>query len=164
MVATYLISILCLFFWPFIQTTGAAIAFVVVFGAISGTVIGLPPASVAYILDESGADPARLGQWVGMMYSGAAIPALIGPVAVGALIISFNDYLTVQLWSGLCFFLSGTFMALSRWYLVPIVKERRMSEATAVSQHGRLQSMSTLTPMETPRRSLDRESKKDMDA
>ncbi|EMD00011.1 hypothetical protein BAUCODRAFT_30450 [Baudoinia panamericana UAMH 10762] len=97
---TGITSILCLVFWVLAKTVGTALGFVVVFGAFSGAVIGLPPASMAYILDKN--DPvaqAKLGQWVGMMYTIAAPFALAGPVIAGHLISTFG-FLSLQLWSG----------------------------------------------------------------
>jgi MFS family permease len=100
-------SLLVLILWSLSHTLMAAIGFVVVFGIFSGAVIGLPPASVAYIL---GPDPQRqkkLGQWTGMMYCCSAIFALCGPIIAGHMISEFNTFLTVQLWSGACLFLSS---------------------------------------------------------
>ncbi|KAB8339045.1 hypothetical protein FH972_021981 [Carpinus fangiana] len=119
MSATFIASLLLLCLWPFATTLGPALAFVIIFGAVSGAVIGLPPASIANILGRT--DPlaqARLGQWTGMMYTAAAIPALVGPVIAGHLITEYsNNYLTVQLWSGFCLFLAALCMLLSRIYL-----------------------------------------------
>ena len=61
---TLVSSFLCFFLWTFATTLPAAVAFVVIFGAFSGSVIGLPPASMAAILHN---DNARLGQWTGRL-------------------------------------------------------------------------------------------------
>ncbi|KAF2760733.1 MFS general substrate transporter [Pseudovirgaria hyperparasitica] len=171
-VATSVIAILVLCFWTLINNTAGAIGFVVIFGIFSGTVIGLPPASTAYILEQSGAQQSRLGQWVGMMYTAAAIPSLIGPIAAGALVQSFNDYLTVQLWAGVCFVLSALLMGLSRWFLNGEIRKRKLSEGAIVGDDVEghpnvLRSMTmtsgTLTAVQTPRRSVDEENKDDED-
>lgn len=60
---------------------------------------------------------AKLGQWIGMLYTGAAIPSLTGPVIVGHLISRYDNYLTVQIWSGVCLMLSAACMAVARFYL-----------------------------------------------
>jgi hypothetical protein len=52
-----------------------------------------------------------------MMYSCAAIPALLGPVIAGHLITSYDTYITVQMWSGANLFLSFVCMVVARWYL-----------------------------------------------
>lgn len=51
-----------------------------------------------------------------MMYTLAAIPALIGPVIAGFLIEKFGNYYTVQGWSGACLLVSALCMILSRVY------------------------------------------------
>lgn len=116
-IVTMVAAILCLCMWPFLTSVGGAVAFVILFGIFSGAVIGMPPASVMWILqrDKNG-DDQRVGQWVGMMYTVAAIPALIGPVIAGVLIRETNNnYLTLQLWSGLCLAISACCMAGSHW-------------------------------------------------
>ncbi|KAJ4987337.1 hypothetical protein SVAN01_07207 [Stagonosporopsis vannaccii] len=117
-------SILTLVFWTLAGSETDAIAFCVVFGIFSGMVIGLPPASVANILsctyttpDTEALAKKKLGHWVGMMYSFAAIPALIGPVVAGHLITEYNTYITVQMWSGANLFLSFVCMMVARYYL-----------------------------------------------
>lgn len=137
---TFISSILVLCVWTTTDTVPQAIGFVVVFGMFSGAVIGLPPASMAWILDVN--DPVaqqKLGQWVGMMYTMAAVPALTGPLIAGELITRFNNnYLTVQVWSGACLFVSACSMLVAlfyaerkrdkKWTTVP---GRKFSEATS---------------------------------
>lgn len=120
----FVCSILTLVFWTLAGSENEAIAFCVVFGIFSGMVIGLPPASVANILSCTYTTPEtealakkKLGHWVGMMYSFAAIPALIGPVVAGHLVTEYKTYVTVQMWSGANFFLSFICMAVARYYL-----------------------------------------------
>lgn len=121
-VAQLISSLLLLVLWTLAGSTEAAIAFCVLFGISSGTVIGLPPASMANILIGTyGKDDHRshkkLGTWVGTMYSFAAIPAVTGPLIAGHLITQYNTYLTLQMWAGCNLFLSAVFMLLARWYL-----------------------------------------------
>lgn len=94
--------------WTLASTVPVALAFVVLFGMVSGAIIGLPPASVANIINLSqGVDQAKLGHWTGMMYTISAPFALVGPVIAGHLITQFNNnYLTVQMWSATCLFMS----------------------------------------------------------
>ncbi|CAK4023015.1 MFS general substrate transporter [Lecanosticta acicola] len=112
---TYVASILVLCLWSLTSNLDGAIAFVVVFGAFSGAVIGLPPASVAYVLGPDPAEQAHLGQWTGMMYSCASVWGLTGPLIAGHLITHYKTYLTVQMWAGACMFLSATCMAIGIW-------------------------------------------------
>lgn len=114
-IVTFIGALLVLLLWTMTHTVPAAVCFVVFFGIFSGAVIGLPPASVAYILGPNG--QAKLGQWTGMMYTCAAISALTGPVIAGHLITRFDqNFLTVQLWSGLCLFLSACCMTMAIYY------------------------------------------------
>lgn len=112
---TFVASLLTLILWSLASNLSSALAFVVIFGAFSGSVIGLPPASVAYTLGPDPLAQAKLGQWTGMMYSCAAVPALLGPVVAGHLITAYDTYLTVQLWAGTCLFISACFMAGGIW-------------------------------------------------
>lgn len=129
-VVTAVASLLLLAVWTTAKTVSAAIAFVVVFGVFSGSVIGLPPASVAFILGTHNAEAqAKLGQWTGMMYSASAVFALTGPVIAGQLISSYgNNFLTVQLWSGACLFISACCMAVAIFYRNRTSAAQRKSE------------------------------------
>lgn len=101
-------SILVFIWWTLATSVGAAFGFVVVFGAVSGAVIGLPPATVANIISRSpGVDHSRLGQWTGMMYTMASPFALTGPVIAGYLIKRFDNFITVQMWSATCLFMAS---------------------------------------------------------
>jgi MCP family monocarboxylic acid transporter-like MFS transporter 10 len=122
--AQLLSSILILAFWTLVGSTSAAIAFCVCFGMTSGTVIGLPPASVANVLACTYRTPetkrfahSKLGHWTGMMYSAAAIPSLVGPVVAGHLITKYSTYLTVQCWAGASLSVSALCMIVARWHL-----------------------------------------------
>jgi MCP family monocarboxylic acid transporter-like MFS transporter 10 len=124
MASQFVCSLLTLILWSLAGSETDAIAFCVVFGVFSGMVIGLPPASIANILSCSYTAPGtevlakkKLGHWVGMMYSFAAIPALVGPIIAGHLITEFQTYITVQMWSGTNLMLSFFCMVVARWYL-----------------------------------------------
>ncbi|KAG9633654.1 MFS general substrate transporter, partial [Aureobasidium melanogenum] len=111
MTVTIVSSMLCLFLWTFANTLAPALVFAIVFGAFSGSVIGLPAASMAEILKFEPDGQARLGHWTGMMYTAAAPFALVGPVIAGHLVTEYETYLGVQIWSGLCLLLSAICMA-----------------------------------------------------
>ncbi|KAF1988349.1 MFS general substrate transporter [Aulographum hederae CBS 113979] len=132
-------SILIYFLWTFAKTMATGMAFSCIFGAFSGAVIGLPPASVANILGKSKERQSKLGQWTGMMYTISAIPALVGPVIAGHLITEFdNNYLTVEMWSGTCLLLAGICLIMAMFNLE---KEVFMSYASTARA-----SMSTVFP------------------
>jgi MCP family monocarboxylic acid transporter-like MFS transporter 10 len=98
--------------WSLANTVGKALAFVIMFGIVSGAIIGLPPASVANIIDMStDVDHSKLGQWTGMMYTMASLFALTGPVIAGHLVSHYgNAYIAVQMWSGTCLLFSALCM------------------------------------------------------
>lgn len=115
-VVTTIGALLVLILWTLTHTLSSAIAFVVIFGAFSGAVIGLPPASVAYVLGKCPKRQARLGQWTGMMYTCASVFALTGPVIAGHLITEYSTYITVQVWSGGNMFLSAVCMCIAVFF------------------------------------------------
>jgi len=112
-VVMFVASILLLAMWTTVNNVAGAFAFVILFGAFSGAVIGMPPATIAHIINHApDTDHSRMGHWTGMMYTVAAPFALTGPVIAGYLITRFgNNFLTVQLWSGMCLFLSSMCIA-----------------------------------------------------
>lgn len=106
-------SALCLFMWVHLTNLHGGLAFAIVFGAFSGSVIGLPPASMAAVL---GKDQKKLGQWLGQTFCLAAPFALTGPVIEGYLVSRYQaHYLTIQIFSGLCLLSSAVFMLGARW-------------------------------------------------
>lgn len=141
-VVTFVASLLTLILWSLTNSLPATWAFVIIFGAFSGAVIGLPPASVAYILGPDPKAQAKLGQWTGMMYSTAGIPALIGPIIAGHLISEYGTFLTVQLWSGACIFLSAACMACA------IYCRQKAKKAPALSQASTMTTSSTIQEKE----------------
>lgn len=142
---TSIASVLILVLWTQANTVSSAIAFVVVFGAFSGAVIGLPPACVSVILGEGA--QAKLGQWTGLMYTCAAVFALTGPVIAGPLISEYgNNYLTVQLWSGTCLLLSACCMCMA------IIYHERPSASEWVSEKVQRLSSSVNSAVNTQRR------------
>ncbi|TKX18907.1 MFS transporter-like protein 163 [Elsinoe australis] len=111
---TIVSGVLCVALWSTARNLSGAIAFVVLFGAFSGSVIGLPPASMAAILGPGKEEQARLGQWVGMMYTVAAPFALTGPVIEGYFIQRYGyNFFTIQFFSGGCLLFSGALMMLA---------------------------------------------------
>jgi MFS family permease len=112
-VVMFISSLLLLAMWTTVNNVAGAFAFVILFGAFSGAVIGMPPATIAHIIQYApDTDHSRMGHWTGMMYTIAAPFALVGPVIAGHLITRFGmNFLTVQLWSGFCLFLSSMCIA-----------------------------------------------------
>ena len=111
-VMTFLAGLFIMTFWVLTSNLASGVAFVVLFGAVSGAVIGLPPACVASFLSEN--DQDRLGQWTGMMYTISAPAALVGPIIAGQLVMSFG-YLPIFGWSGGCLLLASFCMVVARY-------------------------------------------------
>ncbi|KAF2399993.1 MFS general substrate transporter [Trichodelitschia bisporula] len=116
-VVTFVSAILISCLWIFCPTRAGTLAFVVLYGAISGSVIGLPPASIAHILGHSRDAQSKLGQWTGMMYTVAAPFALTGPVIAGFLISKYKSYLPMQVWSAVSLLMSSVCMAWAGYLL-----------------------------------------------
>lgn len=124
---------LCLFMWVHLKTLEGGIAFVCIFGAFSGSVIGLPPASMAAIL---GPEQKKLGQWLGQTFFIAAPFALTGPVIEGYLVSRYKiNYLTIQIFSGLCLLSSAMFMISAKWMAdrTHWIKDRQVSVDSSAS-------------------------------
>jgi MCP family monocarboxylic acid transporter-like MFS transporter 10 len=121
--------------WTLADTVGKALAFVVMFGIVSGAIIGLPPASVANIIDMSDdVDHSKLGQWTGMMYTMSSLFALTGPVIAGHLVSYYgNAYIAVQMWSGTCLFLSAICLLAAIWNSKRRALRLRRTFSSAVS-------------------------------
>ncbi|OJD29917.1 mfs general substrate transporter [Diplodia corticola] len=115
-IATGVSSLLLLLLWTLAPNFDVAMVFVAFFGVFSGSVIGLPPASMANLLGKDPRRQAKLGQWTGMMYTFAGIPALVGPIIAGHLISEYKTYITVQLWSGACLMVSAVCMGIATMY------------------------------------------------
>ncbi|KAK5113805.1 hypothetical protein LTR62_003189 [Meristemomyces frigidus] len=116
-VVTGICTILVLVMWPLTKTTAVAVGFVLVFGAFSGSVIALPPASVAYIIGKHNQQgQKKLGQWVGMMYTLASLPAIAGVVVSGLLVDLTGSFLPTQLFCGGCFAVATVCMGMAIWH------------------------------------------------
>jgi MCP family monocarboxylic acid transporter-like MFS transporter 10 len=111
---TFVASILVLAMLPFQTTVTGAVCFVVFFGMFSGSVIGLPPASMSWILGNDQEAQAKLGTWVGMMYTFAAVPSFVGPVLVGyGLNLTGRNFWMLYGFSGSCLLLSAACMGVA---------------------------------------------------
>lgn len=133
--ATFVGSLLVLVLWSLTNNENTSVAFCVIFGAVSGAIIGLPPASMANILGRS--DPlkqAKLGHWTGMMYTISAVFALTGPVIVGYLYgtYKFGSYV-LQLWCGGCLLAASICMMIARCYTGPSRVAKALAKARKYS-------------------------------
>ncbi|KIW02883.1 uncharacterized protein PV09_05933 [Verruconis gallopava] len=137
-------SLLLLALWTTVSNVAGAFAFVIIFGAFSGAVIGMPPATIANIIHHTpDTDHSRMGHWTGMMYTIAAPFALTGPVIAGHLISRYNSFLSVQLWSGMCLFFSSMCIAAAmysmyreRWRSSSLVKVQSFASRLFDTESG----------------------------
>lgn len=123
---SFIAALLLLALWTTATTIQQGLAFVVLYGVVSGADIALPPSSMADILGEDPEEKAKLGQWSGIMYACAAPFALAGPV-LGGLLVGVGDlgYLPLQLWCGFAIMFSGAFMAWASWFHYPYKSLRK---------------------------------------
>lgn len=125
-VVSFAAALLLLAMWTTATTIEQGLAFVVLYGIVSGADIALPPSSMADILGEDPEEKAKLGQWTGIMYACSAPFALAGPVIGGLLVgVGGYGYLPLQLWCGFAIMLSGAFMAWASWFHYPNTTLRR---------------------------------------
>ncbi|CAI6339037.1 unnamed protein product [Periconia digitata] len=147
-VATAISSLLILILWTLSKSLASAIAFCVLFGAFSGAVIGLPPASISNILKHSYTTletmeykTSKLGQWTGMMYTAAAIPSLAGPIIAGHLVSTYSTYITVQMWAGANLAISAICMFVAQMYLPSLPADYKQIEAAAKREATRISQL-----------------------
>ncbi|CAI6336094.1 unnamed protein product [Periconia digitata] len=110
------ISAVLAFSWISITTVPTFIAFAILWGFLSASLVTLPASAFATICP----DLSRLGTRMGMSWSVSSIATLIGPPIAGQLIRTKEDgkvdFLGLQLWSGI--FLLVTSCTLSiLWYV-----------------------------------------------
>ncbi|KAF2022134.1 MFS general substrate transporter [Aaosphaeria arxii CBS 175.79] len=101
-----LLAAMMAFVWIGIETERAMIAFSVVWGFLSASLVTLPSAAFASICP----DLSRLGTRLGMSWGVTSIASLTGPPIAGALLRrkeGRTDFLGAQLWSGACLLLTA---------------------------------------------------------
>ena len=89
-------SVLC-FAWIAIVELPGMIAFAVLYGFFSGSLIALPPSLFPVICP----DPTKLGARMGISYLSAGVATLLGSPLAGLIVnIERADFLGAQVWSG----------------------------------------------------------------
>lgn len=111
----------CIFYWISVVNAAGNIAFAVIYGFFSGSVVSLAPVVQTGITP----DLRRLGTRIGMVSILKGIGSLIGPPISGAMIRATGSYLGVQLFSGLGIMLTSVFMLILR-----VVLARRLRQKT----------------------------------
>lgn len=102
MISSLVIAILILALWLPGYGTGAIVTFSVLFGFVSGTVVGLAPTLVSFI-----SDVRQIGVRTGTMFACVAVAVLVGSPIGGQLILADNgSYKTMQIFSG-CLCMGG---------------------------------------------------------
>lgn len=96
------------FYWISVTNRAGNIAFTVLYGFFSGSVVTLAPVVLASITD----DLSILGTRLGVVAVLKGIGSLIGPPIAGAILGSTGSYLGVQLFTALAFALTAGFAGL----------------------------------------------------
>ncbi|KAJ5676118.1 hypothetical protein N7462_009015 [Penicillium macrosclerotiorum] len=87
-----------IFCWLSIDSLGGMIAFSVLFGFFSGTVIGLFPATIAM----TAAKPSEIGSYIGMALGVLSISGLTGTPITGAMNNRYESYNAAIIFAGVC--------------------------------------------------------------
>ncbi|PVH97936.1 MFS monocarboxylate transporter-like protein [Periconia macrospinosa] len=110
------VSGILVFSWMSITTIETFIAFSVLWGFLSASLVTLPASCFATICP----DLSRLGTRMGMSWSVSSVASLIGPPIAGQLLRTKDDgrvdFRGLQIWSG-CFLLLGSCTLAVLWYV-----------------------------------------------
>ncbi|KAK5114712.1 hypothetical protein LTR62_002286 [Meristemomyces frigidus] len=111
--------ILVLGMWLVTATSACAEAYVVIYGAISGAVIGLPAATISHIIGNSNeVGQRKLGNWVGILYTIGSVPAMAGVLICGKLADAYmTTYTPVIVFCGVSYFLAACCMVIAAFKL-----------------------------------------------
>ncbi|KAJ5305966.1 hypothetical protein PENANT_c015G03472 [Penicillium antarcticum] len=99
-------SIVCailIFCWLRVTSQGGMVAFSVLFGFFSGTVIGLFPATIAMTASK----PNEIGSYMGMALGVLSISTLTGTPISGAMINSYGSYHPAIIFAGVATIVGG---------------------------------------------------------
>jgi MFS family permease len=97
--------------WIATHNTGGLLAFAILYGFFSGTIVSLPPSIIASLTS----DLARVGTRMGMCFSIVGIGLLVGNPIAGALInLDTGDFLRAQIFCGVLVISSAVIALLSR--------------------------------------------------
>ncbi|KAJ5989590.1 MFS monocarboxylate transporter [Penicillium waksmanii] len=102
------------FCWLSINSLGGMIAFSVLLGFFSGTIIGLFPATIAM----TAMNPNEIGSYLGMGLGALSISGLTGTPITGALINSYGSYDPAIIFAGVCSIVGAVIVAGGRAYFV----------------------------------------------
>ena len=105
------ITAILAFCWIPVDTIGGLVAFAVLYGVLSGSLLSLAPASLASLTK----DVNRTGTRMGMAFTLAGVGLLIGNPAAGALVnVQTGDYVRAQVFNGVIVMGAAVFMTLAR--------------------------------------------------
>lgn len=106
-------SVICgvlIFCWLRIRSLGGMIAFSLLFGFFSGTVIGLFPATIAM----TAARPNEIGSYMGMALGVLSFSGLTGTPITGAMISSYGSYYPAMLFAGVASLVGAAIVFVAR--------------------------------------------------
>ncbi|KAI0137825.1 MFS general substrate transporter [Hypoxylon sp. NC0597] len=119
------LTALSVFYWISVNNRAGNIAFSVLYGFFSGSVVTLAPVVLASITD----DLSVLGTRLGVVAVLKGIGSLIGPPIAGAILGATESYLGVQLFTGLAISLTAAFAGQLRIVVARQKKSKRTSES-----------------------------------
>ena len=111
------------FYWISVANRAGNVAFAVLYGFFSGSVITLAPVVLASITD----DPGILGTRLGFVALLKGVGSLVGPPIAGAILGTTDFYLGVQLFTAVAFTLTTAFAG--QLQIVIARRRRRMEES-----------------------------------
>lgn len=125
-----------IFYWISVTNEQGNIAFAVIYGFFSGSVVSL----AQVVLTGITPDLRRLGTRIGMVSILKGIGSLVGPPISGAILNATGNFLGIQLFSGLGMMLAATFSFMLRLVIVQrsrqAARRREDDEDDDVSKDG----------------------------
>ncbi|KAI1446290.1 MFS general substrate transporter [Annulohypoxylon stygium] len=121
------LSAVSVFYWISVNNRAGNIAFSVLYGFFSGSVVTLAPVVLASITD----DLSILGTRLGFVAVLKGIGSLIGPPIAGAILGATNSYLGVQLFTGLAISLTAAFAGQLR---IVVARHKKIEKGRSESE------------------------------
>lgn len=108
----------CIFYWISVSNLQGNVAFAVIYGFFSGSVVSLASVVLAGITP----DMRRLGTRIGMVSILKGIGSLVGPPISGAMLSATGKYLGIQLFSALGIMLTAIFSIILRFVIMSRIR------------------------------------------
>jgi MFS family permease len=100
-----------IFAWIAVKSTGALMAFALLYGFFSGSFVSLPPSTLVALSP----DLSKVGTRIGMCFGFSGIGALIGSPVGGALLnLHTGKYVHMQIFCGVVMFIGCVMLVIAR--------------------------------------------------